>query len=111
MEVSPLPIANFQLPIGVIPERAIDNRQSAIVRPNRCRSHERIRDTTGFSRVVFNLDLEWHHSDPEEIPPTLVAWSLSFGLFTPPFRSKLKLHPTKVGGVFGVRQKFWLGEN
>ncbi len=59
----------------------------------------------------FSFDLEWHHNDPEEIPPTLVGWSLSFGLLTPPFRSKLKIHATKVGGVFGVRQKFWLGEN
>ena len=35
-----------------------------------------------------------------EIPPTLVAWSFNFDLNGGVKRPKLKLHTTKVGGIF-----------
>jgi len=56
-------------------------------------------DTTGFSRVEYQLCAIPSHLFHLETPPTLVVWSFNSAIYFNRSRWKLKLHATKVGGV------------
>ena len=89
---------------------------------------ERVVDTTRFSGVESQLPPNQSNSDVCKTPPALAAWSINFSLPAPNreaetesssalksvvsfvftdvcCRRKLKLHATRVGGVFCFRRR------